>query len=156
MSESTLEIIPFKEEFAPYFYELNVAWLKKYFYVEPYDELVLSNPQRYIIDKGGFIFFGRYQNEIVGVVSLINQGSFFELSKMAVTPQFQGIKFGLQLMEFTITFAKSKGWENLILYSNRKLVPAISLYSKLGFKEVPLETDVNYERADIKMELSLS
>ena len=156
MSESTLEIIPFKKEFAPYFYELNVAWLKKYFYVEPYDELVLSNPQRYIIDKGGFIFFGRYQNEIVGVVSLINQGSFFELSKMAITPKFQGIKLGLHLMEFTIEFAKSKGWKNLILYSNRKLVPAISLYSKLGFKEIPVESDVNYERADIKMELSLN
>ena len=156
MSNSTLEIIPFKEEFASYFYELNVAWLKKYFYVEPYDQLVLSNPQIYILDKGGFIFFGRYQNEIVGVVSLINQGSFFELSKMAVTPEFQGLKFGLQLMEFAIEFAKSKGWENLILYSNRKLVPAINLYSKLGFKEIPLETDVNYERADIKMELSLS
>lgn len=156
MPNSTLEIIPFKEEFTPYFYELNVAWLKKYFYVEPYDELILGNPQRYIIDKGGFIFFGRYQNEIVGVVSLINQGSFFELSKMAVTPQFQGLKIGLQLMEFTIKFAKSKGWDNLILYSNRKLAPAISLYSKLGFKEILLETDVNYERADIKMELSLS
>lgn len=156
MPNASIEIIPFKEALASYFYELNVEWLKKYFYVEPYDELVLSNPQSYIIDKGGFIFFGRYQNEIVGVVSLINQGSFFELSKMAVKPQFQGLKIGLQLMEFTIEFAKSKGWENLILYSNRKLVPAIRLYSKLGFKEIPLETDVNYERADIKMELSFN
>ena len=75
---------------------------------------------------------------------------------MAVKPEFQGLKFGLQLMEFTIEFAKFKGWKNLILYSNRKLVPAISLYSKLGFKEIQLETDVNYERADIKMELSFS
>ena len=145
MSNSTLEIIPFKEEFAPYFYELNVAWLKKYFYVEPYDELVLSNPQSYIIDKGGFIFFGRYQNEIVGVVSLINQGTFFELSKMAVKPQFQGLKFGLQLMEFTIEFAKSKGYDNVrwltqdFNYAGRRLYDTYAPKSDFILYSVPVK-----------------
>lgn len=123
--------------------------------MEPYDELVLSNPKELIIDKGGFIFFARCKNEIVGVVSLIFQEHFYELSKMAVKPEYRGKKVGLALMDFTINFAKSKGWENLILYSNRKLKQAIQLYKKLGFVEIPLEKDVNYERADIKMELKL-
>jgi len=34
-------------------------------------------------------------------------------------------------------------------------VPAINLYKKIGFKEVPLEQEVHYERSDIKMILNL-
>ena len=36
------------------------------------------------------------------------------------------------------------------------LKPAINLYKKVGFKEVKLEPDVHYERANIKMVLKLS
>jgi ribosomal protein S18 acetylase RimI-like enzyme len=41
------------------------------------------------------------------------------------------------------------------LYSHRKLTPAISLYRKIGFKEVEVEKEVHYERANIKMVLEL-
>lgn len=150
-----LEIIPFEEKYATHFYDLNVEWLKKYFYVEPYDEKVLSNPRKYVLDPGGFIFFAKYNNEIVGVVSIINQKSFYELSKMAVDPQFQGLKIGLKLMEFSIDFAKKQNWKSITLYSHRSLVPAINLYKKMGFKEIPVEENSHYERSDIKMILEL-
>lgn len=155
MEIENLEIITYQPEFAPHFYSLNVAWLEKYFYVEPYDEKVLSNPQKYVIDTGGFIFFAKYNNKIVGVVSLINQKTFFELSKMAVSPKFQGLKIGLKLLNFCIEFAKNQQWESITLYSHRKLVPAINLYKKIGFKEVTLEENSHYERSDIKMLLEL-
>ena len=151
MEIENLEIIAYQPEFAPHFYSLNVAWLEKYFYVEPYDEKVLSNPQKYVIDPGGFIFFAKYNNKIVGVVSLINQKTFFELSKMAVLPKYQGLKIGLKLLNFCIEFAKNQQWESITLYSHRKLVPAINLYKKIGFKEVALEENSHYERSDIKM-----
>ena len=89
-----LEIIPFNQKYSKDFFNLNVEWLEKYFYVEPYDKKVLSNPKKYVIDPGGFIFFAKYNNEIVGVVSLINQKTFLELSKMAVSPKYQGLKIG--------------------------------------------------------------
>jgi ribosomal protein S18 acetylase RimI-like enzyme len=150
-----LEIIPYDEKYAQYFYDLNVAWLKKYFYVEPYDELVLSNPKEYVLDPGGFIFFAKYNHKIVGVVALINQKTFFELSKMAVSPEYQGLKIGQKLVTFCIEFAKKKAWKSITLYSHRSLVPAINLYIKIGFKEVELEKEVHYERANIKMLLEL-
>ena len=150
-----ISIIPFEEKFAKNFYDLNVEWLQKHFYVEPYDEKVLSNPQEYIIDNGGFIFFVRYEEEIVGTVALINQTDFFELSKMAVSPKHQGLKIGQKLMDYCIDFARKQNWKNIILYSHRKLVPAITLYKKVGFKEVEVEKDVHYERANIKMMLQL-
>ncbi len=155
MNINTIEIIPFEEKYAQYFYDLNADWLKKYFYIEPYDEKVLSNPKQYVIDPGGFIFFAKYNTEIVGVFSLINQKTFFELSKMAVSPKYQGFKIGQQLMDFTINFAKEKGWDSITLYSHRSLKAAIQLYKKLGFKEIPVEKDSHYERADIKMLLEL-
>ncbi|WP_296637075.1 GNAT family N-acetyltransferase [Polaribacter sp.] len=149
-----LEITPFKEEFSQRFYDLNAAWLKKYFYIEPYDEKVLSKPNTYIIAEGGFIFFAKYKNEIVGVVSLINQKSFFELSKMAVDPKFQGLKIGKELVKYCIAFAKQKKWVNIILYSHRSLETAIHLYKKMGFVEIPVEKNSHYKRANIKMILA--
>ena len=91
----------------------------------------------------------------MGTVALINQDNFFELSKMAVTPAYQGKKIGIQLLEHCIAFARKQQWKSITLYSHRSLVAAISLYKKIGFKEVALEADVHYERADIKMRLDL-
>lgn len=155
MDIENLEIIAYQPGYAKDFYNLNVVWLEKYFYVEPYDKKVLSNPQKYVINTGGFIFFAKYKNEIVGVVALINQKTFFELSKMAVSPEYQGLKIGLSLMNFCVEFARNQQWESITLYSHRKLVPAICLYRKIGFKEVEVEKEVHYERANIKMLLEL-
>lgn len=150
-----IEIINFEPQYSSHFYDLNVEWLEKYFYVEPYDKKVLSNPQKYIIDNGGYIFFAKLEYEIVGTVALINQQDFFELSKMAVSPKFHGLKIGQQLMSYCIEFAKKQHWNSITLYSHRKLVPAINLYKKVGFVEIKLEKDSHYERSDIKMKLSL-
>ena len=155
MDKEKLEIIAYQPEFAADFYNLNVEWLEKYFYVEPYDKKVLSNPQKYVIDPGGFIFFAKYNNEIVGVVSFIYQKTFFELSKMAVSPKYQGLKIGQRLMHYCIQFARNLQWESITLYSHRSLVPAINLYKKMGFIEIPVEENSHYERSDIKMLLEL-
>ena len=59
----------------------------------------------------------------------------------------------LDISEKAIEKAKQLGAHKIILYSNTVLKPAISLYRKLGFKEVTV--DAVYERSDIKMELIL-
>ena len=75
---------------------------------------------------------------------------------MAVTPKYQGLKIGLKLINFCIDFAKQKQWKSITIYSHRKLVPAIELYKKVGFKEISLEEKSNYERSNIKMLLNIS
>ena len=149
MNLKEIVIVPFKEDYSNAFYELNAEWLEKYFYIEPYDKKVLSNPKEYIVDKGGYIFVAIFEEEIIGVVALIKQKDFFELSKMAVKPKYHGKKIGKLLVNYCIEFGYKKGWKSITLYSHRKLVPAISLYKKLGFKEIELEKDVHYERANI-------
>jgi N-acetylglutamate synthase-like GNAT family acetyltransferase len=150
--DNTIIIIPFSKHLKEEIKTLNLEWLKKYFRVEAKDERVLSDPQGEIIDKGGMIFYAQYNGKTVGTVSLIKiDETTFELSKMAVTDGVQGLGIGNKLMEHCIEVAQQKGIKKLLLYSNRKLLPALYLYKKYDFEEVPLEDGI-YERADIKME----
>ena len=147
-----IEIIPYSEEFAPFVKTLNVAWLEKYFVVEPFDEMVLSNPKEEIIDKGGKIFFAKYQNNIVGTFTLLKiDNHTFELSKMAVAENIQGLGIGKKMMDYCIEYAENNKIKKLVLYSNTILETAINMYRKYGFIEVSLGSTV-YKRANIKME----
>ena len=150
-----IEIIPFDKKYSKDFYELNIEWLQTYFYVEPLDEAVLSNPEKYIINKGGHIFFTKLDNQIVGTVALMPIGNdgLFELTKMAVSPEHRGHKIGQQLMQHCIDFAKSIELPKLVLYSSTILENAIYIYRKYGFIEIPVEPNCPYKRCDIKMEL---
>ena len=154
-ADLTVEIIPFSAELAAPIKILNLEWLTKYFKVEPKDEIVLSDPQGQLIDKGGFIFYAKHNDIIIGTVSLIKiDDSVFELSKMAVTDGVQGLGIGTKRLVHCIAVAQENKWDKLILYSNRKLGSAIHLYEKFGFVEIPLEDGI-YERADIKMERTI-
>lgn len=155
-TQDTVEIIPFSSDLKEHIKTLNIEWLQKYFRVEERDEVVLSNPQEEIIDKGGLIFYARYKGEIIGTVSLVKMNNeTFELSKMAVSNKAQGLGVGNKLLEHCMTVAENNNIKKLFLYSNRILLPALHLYEKFGFVEAPLE-NVSYERADIKMEKILS
>jgi ribosomal protein S18 acetylase RimI-like enzyme len=150
-----IDIISYQPEYAPSFYELNIEWLKTFFYVEPYDEEVLSNPKKYIIDKGGHIFFAKLDNQIIGTVALMptKVNSIVELTKMAVSPSHRGLNIGQQLMQHCISYSKENGLNSIILYSNRKLENAIYIYRKYGFMEIKVEDNCPYERCNIKMQL---
>lgn len=150
-----MKIIDFNSKYTQDFTRLNLEWLNRYFWVENHDKEVLLNPQSYIIDKGGFIFFIQEQHKLIGTAALMNEPHGWELSKMAIDPNYQGQGLGQKLLTHCIKFAKNKGWDSIMLYSNTKLKPALHLYHKNKFKEIPLEHDNPYERADIKMELVL-
>lgn len=153
----TVEIVPFENKYATDFYKLNVEWLKTYFYVEPFDEDVLSKPEQYILNEGGHIFFAKLDGAIVGTVALMptSDPQVFELTKMAVSPNHRGHKIGQKLMQHSIDFSKSLHLDNLMLYSNTTLKNAIHIYKKYGFIEVELEKNTPYQRSDIKMVLEL-
>jgi ribosomal protein S18 acetylase RimI-like enzyme len=153
MNTNQLEIIAYNERLAVNFKQLNEAWLQKYFEIEPIDVEMLSNPTQYFIDKSGHIFFANLAGEIVGTFALLKESdSVYELSKMAVAESFQGKNIGNKLMEFAIAKATELNAIKIILYSNTRLAPAIHLYRKYGFVEVPIISS-DYKRCNIKMEL---
>jgi N-acetylglutamate synthase-like GNAT family acetyltransferase len=150
-----VEIIEFTNELKAPIKTLNYEWLEKYFRVEKGDFISLSNPKENIIDKGGFIYYAKLNNEIVGTVSLLKKtDTIFELGKMAVSKKAQGFNVGTILLEHSLNIAKQKQIKKLILYSNTILKSAIHLYKKYGFIEIELEIGL-YERANIKMEKEL-
>ena len=148
-----IKITTFKDNYAKDFYDLNIEWLKTFFYVEDFDEDVLSKPKQYIINRGGHIFFALKDNVVLGTVALMptEDNRILELTKMAVLPKARGQKIGQKLMQYCIDFAKQQELYALMLYSNTILENAIYIYRKYGFKEVELETDSPYERSNIKM-----
>lgn len=148
-----IKIIEWEDKYAEQFKRLSLEWLEKYVSVEPADLEIINNPHRSILDKGGMIFFALCDGLIVGTVAMIrqNDGSF-ELAKLAVTEGYKGLKIGNLLMEKSLEFASQRKAITVFLYTNRRLLPAINLYEKFGFKEVPVAQN-KYIEADMKMEL---
>lgn len=148
-----VEIITYEPRYAEDFKRLNIEWLEKYFYVEEYDFEVLSNPEKYILAGGGDIYFARYKGKIIGTVALmVLPDGKVELTKMAVTAKYQGLKVGRKLMEFAIERYKKSEGSLLFLESNKRLTPALTLYEKMGFEHKPSPGDSHYQRGDVYME----
>ena len=150
-------IINFRNEYSKLFYDLNIEWLNEFFLVEDYDKKILSNPHKYIINKGGSIFFAKTEGKIIGVVALMPtyKPDVYELTKMGVKKSSRNKGVGKLLIKKCIEQAIENKLKKVIIYSNRKLENAIYLYKSFGFIEVELEKKSNYQRADIKLELLL-
>lgn len=151
-----INIIEWEDRFAQDFISLSEEWLRKYVRIEAADEKLLHHPHETILDLGGMIFFANLDGVNIGTVSMIKMSdSVFELAKLAVTEACKGRHIGDLLMERAISYAKENSVEKIILFTNSSLIPAIRLYNKYGFTEVPL-VDNEYEESDIKMELRLA
>ena len=150
-------VITYREELRPHFERLNRDWIERYFVVEAADLAVFRDPAHHIIAPGGQIFFVEDENGVEGTCAVIPHGpGTLELAKMAVSEAARGRGYGDLLMEAAIGFARGAGARRLMLVSNRRLVPAIRLYLKHGFVEVPVEDAGGYARADIQLELDLA
>ena len=151
-----VKILDYESDYADDFARLNYEWVEAYFEVEEPDRKVLDNPDSYVIKPGGQIFFAKIGNEVVGTVALINvDDETFELAKMGVTTKYRGFGIGEKLMEACVSYAQNVNKKRLFLDSNRKLVPAIKLYKKTGFREIPVDKSTPYARSDIRMEMFL-
>ena len=149
-----VDVFEYKSKYAADFARLNYEWVEEYFEVEDHDREMLDEPEIYIIKPGGQIFFAKIEDEIVGTVALINfDENTFELAKMAVTTKYRGFSIGKTLMEACVNYANEVGKKRLFLDSNRKLIPAINLYKRSGFREIPVDENTPYARSDIRMEL---
>jgi ribosomal protein S18 acetylase RimI-like enzyme len=155
MVETAIEIVEYEPAHQFWFEKFNRDWIEKYFSMEPLDFEILQNPEKFIINKGGSIFMASWQGELAGTVALkFVTPKVYELTKMAVDEKFQGRKIGHALADAAIYRARNNGAAKIFLYSNTMLVPAVELYTKLGFREIPV--DGPYKRTNIKMELILT
>lgn len=150
-----IELVEFNATYATDFRDLNYDWIENFFEVEESDRAMLEQPDEYILSKGGYIVIALYKGQAVGACALINHGDQrMELAKMAVADSAKGKSIGYMLGLNCIEKARSLNAEHIFLESNTKLVPAINLYKKMGFKRV-LGQASPYERCNIQMQLEL-
>jgi len=142
------------------FRQLNEAWISKYFKLEDSDRLVLNNPQKYILDKGGNVFIAFQDGRVLGCCALLVHDLYTcELAKMVVDPTALGKGIGSLLGATLIEKARQRGFNRVILEGNTKMAASILLYRKLGFQEVPFnKIEQKHElhaRCNIFMELNI-
>lgn len=153
-----MEIVPFKPEYAPAFDRLNRAWIEEHFWVEPFDNEVLTKPDHYILKSGGELWFAVENGAVLGACALIKlRDDLFEFTKLGVDEKARGRGVARALLRHCIERARAAGHPSLRIYTSRKLIPANTLYRAEGFIEQEMsEADhARYKRADIMYELPL-
>ena len=153
-----ITIVPFSDQYSDDFASINYEWLNQYFAIEEHDREILDYPRENIIDKCGQILIAlNSKKQAVGTVALINYGNgVYELSKMGVRPGYKGFKIGNKLMEAALAWTKQNKAKKVFLETNTSLEPAVNLYKKFGFKEIPLDPNSPYRRANFKMEIQMN
>lgn len=148
-------VVTFDERYAEAFAELNYQWIEHYFEVEEEDRIALGDPVGYALDPGGEIFFVLEDAHPVGTVAMVPKGGgVFELAKMAVRPDRQGLGYSKLLMDACLDFARGRGAREVMLVTNDILAPALGLYNRAGFEAVEF-SDQRYDRGNLEMHLQL-
>src|SRR5689334_22947272 len=100
-----IEIVEFDPAYASDFARLNYHWIAETYGIEQHDRDILDHPQQSVIGVGGQIFFAVSGRKVAGTVAMIPfEEDAFELTKMAVDPEFRGRGIGDDLMMACIEF----------------------------------------------------
>ncbi|WP_300453233.1 GNAT family N-acetyltransferase [Fusobacterium sp.] len=148
------KIIKWEDRFAKAYIDLSIEWLEKYVSVEPGDLEIIEHPYEAVLNNGGMIWFALLDNTPIGTVTMIKSNDSYEVAKLAVTEKYKKLGIGKRLMKVAIEFARENSTKKIYLFTNHNLIPAINLYKKCGFVQIPL-IDNKYIESDMKMELYL-
>ena len=87
----------------------------------------------------GEIFFATDQDAISGIVALrpieVAGRNLCEMKRLFVRPRWRGQGLGRVLAETVVDFAKSAGYEAMVLDTVEHLEAARAMYAKMGFEE---------------------
>jgi len=151
-----MRIVPFTDQLASAFHDINAEWITTMFTLEQTDREVLENPRERIIDTGGEILFVETDGlGIIGTCALQKTSATgFELTKMGVRETARGLKAGEFLLQAVIDRATELGANPLYLLTSQRCAAAIHLYEKLGFTHdagIMADYGARYARCDVAM-----
>lgn len=142
----------------PRFAALNARWIEEMHHLEESDKAMVATPEIYL-ERGGQVFTAHMGETVVGAVALkphdrADGGTDWELTKMAVDPDYQGHGIGQSLMDACHDYAKNVlKVDRLFLLSNRKNAAALRLYARNGWTVNHEGEHPIYARCDIGMEV---
>lgn len=149
-----MEIISYQKKFKKDFAELNLVWIKKYFKVEPEDIKMLDNVED-LLANGAAVYFAVEQDKAIATCMVVpRNGQIWEICKLATDEHYMGKGAGSAVLKACMDYAKEHGANKLMIVSNSILSAAMHLYSKVGFKEVPID-NMEYERVNIQLERNI-
>ncbi|PYF84725.1 MarR family transcriptional regulator with acetyltransferase activity [Marinomonas alcarazii] len=164
----SIEIVPMESQHEQAFYDLNMAWLERYFpeQITEKDRVQLSNPQERIISEGGMVWVAirktKSVDSVVGTIAFAPTEGFgadnkrAEVFKLSVAEHAQGKGIAQRLLSAAIDFSAQQGFSVLSLETSSILKSARCLYDKNGFIEKAFPNPSLYERADVYMEKTLT
>lgn len=79
-----------------------------------------------------------YEEEVMGFLEYSIIYDRMEIDNILVYKEFRNKKIGTKLMEYIIQIAKNNNLKNITLEVRKSNNIAISLYQKMGFKEIAI------------------
>jgi putative acetyltransferase len=112
-------------------------WLNIDLQFQHFEEELNSLKTMYAPPDGGLILC-KIENEFMACVAIrkINNETA-ELKRMFVRPAFQGLGIGKILLQKAIELAKEANYSCIRLDTLNHMAPAINLYKRFGFYEIP-------------------
>ena len=149
-----MKVVPYRPEFREDFVRLNTQWLTRFYWVEPFDQYAMDHVEE-LIAQGAMVFFALDDSEqvLATCMAMPLEGDVWEICKLAARGQYTGTGAGSAVLRAAMDYAEAHGARKEVLISCRGLKPAIHLYEKFGFHQVPYRKDFwKSEKADIEME----
>lgn len=149
-----MKIVPYDPKYKEAFVRLNTEWLTKLYYIESFDRYSMEHIDELIL-KGAMVFFAIDDNgEVLATCMTEPIGDdIWEICKLAAVGQYTGTGAGSSVLKACMDYSIEHGAKKLCLITISGLKPAIHLYKKFGFTEIPYRKDIwHSEKADVEME----
>jgi DNA-binding MarR family transcriptional regulator/N-acetylglutamate synthase-like GNAT family acetyltransferase len=153
------EVIPFNNKYLKAYRELNLDWLREYVGVSRHDKMILQDPVKEVLDKGGQIYVAVIGKEVIGTFTLTPLvNNHCELSKFVVKKEYRKLGIGGKMLDMAIKIAHKTGCDSILLLTHQNLKEATHLYAKKGFWEIPGHPGLTDHtgRCSIAMQLNLN
>ncbi len=150
-----MKIVPYDKKYREEFIRLNTEWLTKLYYIESFDQYSMDHIDE-LIQSGSMAYFAVDDNDKVIATCMVEplENDVWEICKLAAVGQYTGTGAGSAVLKACIKYAVEHGAKKLCLITISGLKPAIHLYKKFGFKEIPYRKEIwHSEKADVEMEL---
>lgn len=113
------------------------AWLNIDLSFQHFDEELAALKIMYRKPEGGIILC-KEGNEFIGCVAVRKiDSNIAELKRMYIKPAFQKQGIGVVLLQKAVEFARARNYSTIRLDTLNYMIPAINLYKKYGFYEIP-------------------
>ncbi|MFQ9513179.1 MAG: GNAT family N-acetyltransferase [Clostridia bacterium] len=147
-----MEIVKYKSEYKNDFIRLSKNWITKYFALESDDFEVFENIDK-LIKNGAMIYFA-IENGVVYATCMAQPmtNNEWEICKLAADERYEEHGAGSAVFKACMDYALENGANKLTILSNSILKPALHIYEKYGFYEIPVDNTHHYKRVDIQFE----